>query len=59
VVPGFLGTDAYLAELHDWLGRLNYVPHYSEVGWNVDRPDVILEKLLEQVRRTNSKRDVG
>ena len=52
VVPGFLGTDGYLRELHDWLARIGYVAHYSNVGWNADCPDVILERLLEEVRST-------
>jgi hypothetical protein len=26
LVPGFLGTDAYLTQLHTWLGRIGYRP---------------------------------
>jgi triacylglycerol lipase len=51
VVPGFLGTDGYLGEMRDWLARIGYQPHDSQVGWNADCPDVILERLIENVRQ--------
>lgn len=28
LVPGFLGTDAYLSQLHSWLGRIGYRPYF-------------------------------
>ncbi|HZT00273.1 MAG TPA: hypothetical protein VFA40_26015, partial [Terriglobales bacterium] len=29
IIPGFLGTDLYLMELHGWLGRIGYQPYFS------------------------------
>jgi triacylglycerol lipase len=57
VVPGSLGTDGYLGEMRDWLARIGYEPHDSEVGWNADCPDVILKRLIENVR--NIHKGVG
>jgi triacylglycerol lipase len=51
VVPGFLGTDAYLGEMRNGLARIGYSAHESKVGWNVDCPDEILEKLIKNVRQ--------
>ena len=28
IIPGFLGTDLYLMELHAWLGRIGYRPYF-------------------------------
>ncbi len=49
LVPGFLGSDAHLRELRDWLARLGYRPYLSGIGRNADCPDVELAKLLETV----------
>src|ERR1039458_1580459 len=32
IIPGFLGTDLYLTELHGWLGRIGYRPYFSGLG---------------------------
>ena len=32
LIPGFLGTDLYLAELHAWLRRIGYCPYFSGIG---------------------------
>lgn len=32
LVPGFLGTDTYLKQLHAWLGRIGYRPYFRESG---------------------------
>jgi len=36
VVPGFMGTDGYLAMMRGWLGRIGYRPYSSEVGHNAN-----------------------
>ena len=51
IVPGFLGADDYLAELHDWLGRIGYRPYYSGIGRNADCPEVLTERLLVTIDR--------
>jgi len=49
LVPGFLGSDAYLTELREWLRRIGYSTFASGIGRNADCPDVLLEKLIETV----------
>lgn len=49
VVPGFLASDLYLADLYLWLRRIGYTPFFSDVGRNADCPDVLLERLIETV----------
>lgn len=51
VVPGFMGTDAYLIELHRWLKRIGYTPYMSRIGHNADCPNVLLEHLLTTTKR--------
>ena len=29
IIPGFLGSDHYLAELRYWIGRIGYEPYFS------------------------------
>ncbi len=55
LVPGFLGTDLYLWELHRWLRRIGYRPCMSEIGWNADCLDVLVERLRQTVRRVTSE----
>jgi pimeloyl-ACP methyl ester carboxylesterase len=54
VIPGFLGSDRYLAELHNWLGRLGYRPYMSGIGRNVDCPNVLMGRLLETVGQAHA-----
>lgn len=46
IIPGFLGTDAYLLELHAWLKRLGYRPYYSGIGINADCPNLLIQRRL-------------
>jgi hypothetical protein len=32
LVPGFLGDDRYLTEMHLWLRRVGYRPYFSGIG---------------------------
>ncbi len=57
VVPGFLGSDTYLMELHNWLRRIGYQPYYSRIGRNAECPDVLTERLLETMDQ--ARRDTG
>jgi triacylglycerol lipase len=57
VVPGFLGTDVYLSELHLWLARIGYEPVLSDIGRNADCPDVLLERLTETLDATYERAD--
>jgi triacylglycerol lipase len=49
VVPGFMGTDYYLQELHCWLRRMSYRPYMSRIGRNAECLDVLMGRLLETV----------
>jgi len=56
-VPGFLGTDTYLLELHFWLRRMGYRPYASAIGRNADCPNLLLSRLLKTIERAH--RDTG
>jgi len=55
LVPGFLGTDAYLCELHSWLGRIGYRPYLSGIGINAQCPGRLTERLLSTVERAHAE----
>ncbi len=46
LIPGFLGTDLYLMELHGWLGRIGYQPYFSGIGLNADCPNLLIQRQL-------------
>lgn len=55
VVPGFLGTDAYLIEMHSWLRRVGYRPYFSGVGLNADCAGATARKLTRTVQRAHKE----
>jgi triacylglycerol lipase len=48
IIPGFLGTDLYLAELHAWLKRIGYRPYFSGIGINAECPNLLIQRRLSQ-----------
>ena len=48
VIPGFLGTDLYLMELHSWLGRIGYQPYFSGIGINAECPNLLVQRHLNE-----------
>jgi pimeloyl-ACP methyl ester carboxylesterase len=46
VIPGFLGTDIYLMELHAWLKRIGYRPYFSGIGLNAECPNLLIQRRL-------------
>ena len=48
IIPGFLGTDLYLMELHAWLGRMGYRPYFSGIGVNAECPNLLIERHLNE-----------
>ena len=48
VVPGFTGTDGYLAPMRNWLSRIGYRPYASGVGHNAN----CLEQLGDRLANT-------
>ncbi len=57
LVPGFLGTDAYLMELYLWLGRIGYRPYLSGIGVNAECPGRLTRRLLATMER--ARRETG
>jgi pimeloyl-ACP methyl ester carboxylesterase len=48
IIPGFLGTDLYLLELHAWLKRIGYRPFYSGIGVNAECPNLLIQRRLNE-----------
>jgi pimeloyl-ACP methyl ester carboxylesterase len=48
VIPGFLGTDLYLMEMHAWLRRIGYRAYFSGIGLNADCPNLLIQRRLKQ-----------
>jgi triacylglycerol lipase len=48
LIPGFLGTDIYLTELHAWLRRIGYRPYFSGIGINAECPNLLIQQRLKQ-----------
>lgn len=46
IIPGFLGTDLYLMELHGWLARIGYRPYFSGIAINADCPNLLIQYRL-------------
>ena len=46
IIPGFLGTDLYLMELHAWLARIGYRPYFSGIGINAECPNLLVQRHL-------------
>lgn len=55
LVPGFLGTDAYLLELYLWLERIGYKPYMSGIGVNAECPGPLTRRLLTTVKKANTE----
>lgn len=54
VVPGFLGDDRYLTEMHLWLRRIGYRAYFSGIGRNVDCPELLTQRLVMTVRQAHA-----
>ena len=48
IIPGFLGTDHYLAELRFWLKRVGYEPYLSGIGFNAECPNLLIQNRLNE-----------
>lgn len=55
LVPGFLGTDRYLTEMHLWLRRMGYKPYFSGIGRNVDCPELLTQRLVITVQQAHAE----
>ncbi|MDP2949657.1 MAG: hypothetical protein Q8P22_08990 [Chloroflexota bacterium] len=52
-IPGFLGFDRYLVEMHYWLRRLGYRPYFSAIGYNAECPEVLTRRLFRTMNRAH------
>lgn len=52
IIPGFLGTDLYLMELHAWLGRIGYRAYFSGIGINAECPNILIQRHLNATIET-------
>jgi triacylglycerol lipase len=48
IIPGFLGTDLYLTELHAWLERIGYRAYFSGIGINAECPNLLVQRHLNE-----------
>jgi len=56
IIPGFLGSDHYLAELRTWIARLGYVPYFSGIGLNAEFPNLLIRnRLSENIERARKE----
>ena len=55
LVPGFLGSDRYLTEMHLWLRRIGYRPYFSGIGRNVDCPDLLTKRLVYTIEQAHAE----
>jgi triacylglycerol lipase len=56
IIPGFLGTDLYLMELHGWLGRIGDRPYFSGIAVNAECPNILIERNLNaSIERASAK----
>jgi triacylglycerol lipase len=51
LIPGFLGTDAYLMEMHRWLDRIGYRSYLSNIGHNAECPNILTRRLFRTMNR--------
>lgn len=61
IIPGFLGTDHYLAQLRFWLSRIGYRPYFSGIGINAECPNLLIQYRLNTVidkARANTSRKI-
>jgi triacylglycerol lipase len=57
LVPGFMGTDHYLYEMYFWLRRIGYKPYMSNIGWNAECLNLLVERLSSTI--TQAQKETG
>lgn len=46
LIPGFLGTDTFMAEMYAWLHRMDYRPYFSGIALNAECPNLLIKNTL-------------
>jgi triacylglycerol lipase len=49
VIPGFLGSDIYMAHMSSWLSRVGYRPYLSGIRCNAECPNLLIKYCLAQI----------
>jgi triacylglycerol lipase len=49
VIPGFLGSDLYMAHLNHWLSRVGYHPYFSGIRLNAECPNLLIKYRLAEI----------
>jgi pimeloyl-ACP methyl ester carboxylesterase len=49
VIPGFLGSDIYMAHLSSWLSRVGYRPYLSGIRLNAECPNLLIKYRLAEI----------
>ena len=49
VIPGFLGSDLYMAHLSSWLSRVGYRPYLSGIRLNAECPNLLIKYRLSEI----------
>jgi len=49
LIPGFLGSDLYMAHLSSWLSRLGYRPYLSGIHLNAECPNLLIKYRLAEI----------
>jgi triacylglycerol lipase len=55
LVPGFLANDFYLYDMYFWLKRIGYRPYLSNIGWNADCLNVLVNRLADTITRAHEE----
>jgi triacylglycerol lipase len=52
IIPGFLGSDTYLSQMHSWLAKIGYRPYFSGVGVNAQCPNLLIQhKITDNIQK--------
>ncbi len=55
LIPGFMGTDIYLWEMNLWLRRVGYRPFMSDIGWNADCLNSLVNRLMQTIVKASDE----
>jgi len=60
LIPGFLGSDLYMAHLNSWLLRVGYRPYLSGIRLNAECPNLLIKyqlaKTIEKALRETQRK---
>ncbi|MGZ4814336.1 MAG: esterase/lipase family protein [Terriglobales bacterium] len=52
IIPGFLGSDTYLSQMHSWLAKIGYKPFFSGIGVNAQCPNLLIQyRITDNIQK--------